>query len=150
MIKTFIAGDFNDFARCIMIRTRVFVIEQNIAANIETDELENNSIHYLVTEEGKALATARWRWLDETTAKIERVAVLKEARGRGVGRELMRCLLQEIETYPQIKLIKLGSQNSAISFYEKLGFQVVGEEYLDAEIPHHLMLKRINSSNDCD
>jgi len=45
-----IAHDFNDFARCIMIRTRVFVIEQNISAEIETDEWENDSTHYLATD----------------------------------------------------------------------------------------------------
>jgi predicted GNAT family N-acyltransferase len=136
-----IAHDLNDFARCIMIRTRVFVIEQNISAEIETDEWENGSTHYLATEEEKALATARWRLIDDQTAKIERVAVLKEARGQGVGTELMRYILQEIHSHRKIQTIKLGSQNSAIPFYEKLGFQVIGEEYLDAGIPHHLMFK---------
>jgi len=136
-----IAHDFNDFARCIMIRTRVFVIEQNISAEIETDEWENDSTHYLATDGEKALATARLRLIDNQTAKIERVAVLKEGRGRGVGTELMRYILQEIHSHSHIQTIKLGSQNSAIPFYEKLGFQVIGEEYLDADIPHRLMVK---------
>ena len=144
-----IACDFNNFAQCILIRTQVFVIEQNISAEIETDEWENDSTHYLLTEDNKALATARRsqtepkasRLIDEHTVKIERVAVLKEARGRGVGTELMRYLLQDIHSQPNIETIKLGSQNSAIPFYEKLGFQVIGEEYLDAGIPHHLMVK---------
>ena len=136
-----IAHDFNDFAQCIMIRTRVFVIEQNISAEIETDEWENSSTHYLATDEEKALGTARWRLINNQTAKIERVAVLKEARGQGVGTELMRYLLQEIHSHSNIQTIKLGSQNSAIPFYKKLGFQVIGEEYLDAGIPHHLLVK---------
>lgn len=136
-----IAHDFNDFARCIMIRTRVFVIEQKISAEIETDEWENSSTHYLAIDGEKALGTARWRLIDNQTAKIERVAVLKEARGQGVGTELMRCLLQEIHSHCNIQMIKLGSQNSAIPFYEKLGFQVIGEEYLDACLPHHFMVK---------
>ncbi len=136
-----IARNFNDFARCILIRTQVFVIEQGISAEIETDEWENDSTHYLLSEEGKALATARWRQIDQHTAKIERVAVLKEARWRGMGTELMRYILEEIHSKPNIHIIKLGSQNSAIPFYEKLGFQVIGEEYFDAGIPHHLMVK---------
>jgi len=81
------------------------------------------------------------RLIDNQTAKIERVAVLKEGRGRGVGTELMRYILQEIHSHSHIQTIKLGSQNSAIPFYEKLGFQVIGEEYLDADIPHRLMVK---------
>ncbi|MDR9402040.1 MAG: GNAT family N-acetyltransferase, partial [Halothece sp. Uz-M2-17] len=101
-----VAHDFNDFAHCIMIRTRVFVIEQDISAEIETDEWENDSTHYLATDGGKALATARWRLIDNQTAKIERVAVLKEARGRGVGTELMRYLLQDIYSHSNIQMIK--------------------------------------------
>ncbi len=128
-----------------MIRTRVFVVEQNISADLETDEFENISTHYLVTVEGKAIATARSRLLDNQTAKIERVAVLKEARGKGIGYQLMRYILNYIQLNPRINTIKLGSQNPAIPFYEKLGFTVVGNEYFEAGIPHHLMVKSVNS-----
>jgi predicted GNAT family N-acyltransferase len=109
-----------------------------------------NFITDITTEGEKALGTARRsqterenasRLIDNQTAKIERVAVLKEARGQGVGTELMRYILQAIHSQPNVQTIKLGSQNSAIPFYEKLGFQVIGEEYLDACIPHHFMLK---------
>ena len=141
-MNIFIASDFNNFARCMMIRTRVFVIEQNIAANLETDEFENTSTHYLVSNGEGFIATARSRFLeDKETAKIERVAVLKEARGKGVGRQLMDYILNDLYTYPHLKTIKLGSQNTAIGFYQKLGFQIIGEEYIDAGIPHHLMMK---------
>jgi len=112
-----------------------------LKAEIETDEWENSSTYYLAIDGEKVLGTARWRLIDNQTAKIERVAILKEARGQGVGTELMRYLLQDIDSQPNIQTIKLGSQNSAIPFYEKLGFQVIGEEYLDAGIPHHFMLK---------
>ena len=140
-MNIFIARDLNDFAQCIMIRTLVFVVEQQISANLETDEFENSSTHYLVTNKHNSLATARWRFVDDRTAKIERVAVLKEARGKGIGRELIQCILNEIHLNSKIQMIKVGSQNSAIPFYEKLGFKVIGQEYLDAGIPHHLMVK---------
>ncbi|AFZ49136.1 GNAT family N-acetyltransferase [Dactylococcopsis salina] len=144
-MNIFIASDFNNFARCMMIRTRVFVIEQNIAANLETDEFENTSTHYLVGNGEGFIATARSRFLeDKETAKIERVAVLKEARGKGVGRQLMDYILNDLYTSPHLKTIKLGSQKTAIGFYQKLGFQVIGEEYIDAGIPHHLMMKIVS------
>ena len=144
-MNIFIASDFNDFARCIMIRTRVFVVEQEIAASLETDHFENASTHYLVSHEQGFIATARSRFLeDKETAKIERVAVLKEARGKGVGRQLMDYILNNLDAYPHLKTIQVGSQNTAIAFYQKLGFQVIGEEYLDAGIPHHLMIKPVN------
>lgn len=144
-MQIFIADDINKFAQCMMIRTRVFVVEQNISPEIETDEFENCSTHYLVSQEGAYIATARSRFLDNyETAKIERVAVLKEARGKGVGSQLMNYILNTLDTYPDLKTIKVGSQKTAIAFYQKLGFQIVGEEYLDAGIPHHLMIKTVN------
>jgi len=112
-----------------------------LKAEIETDEWENSSTYYLAIDGEKVLGTARWRLIDNQTAKIERVAVLKEARSQGIGIELMRYILTEIHANSNIQTIKLGSQNSAIPFYETLGFQVIGEEYLDAGIPHHFMLK---------
>jgi len=146
-MNIFMARDLNDFARCIMIRTLVFVVEQNISAAIETDEFEKTATHYLVTDEGKALATARWQRIDDQTAKIERVAVLKDARGKGVGTKLMRYILNAIHSDRKIQAIKVGSQNSAIPFYEKLGFQIIGEEYLDADIPHQMMVKNNSDTN---
>ena len=49
---------------------------------------------------------SRSRLIDENTAKIERVAVLKEARGRGVGIELMRYLFQDIHSQSNIEYLK--------------------------------------------
>ena len=125
--------------------TRVFVVEQNISPDLETDEFENCSTHYLVSVDGTAVGTARSRFLDNyETAKIERVAVLKEARGKGIGTQLMDYIINDLYTYPDLKTIKVGSQKTAIAFYQKLGFQVIGEQYLDACIPHHLMIKTVN------
>lgn len=140
-----IARNWHDFAQCIMVRTRVFVVEQNISAELETDEWENIATHYLVTDNRKPIATARSRLIGNDTAKIERVAVLQEVRGNGIGTALMRYMINQIQRDSKIHTIKVGSQNPAIPFYEKLGFQIVGEEYFDADIPHHMMIKNLNS-----
>jgi len=80
-----------------MIRTQVFVMEQGISAEIETDEWENHSTHYLASDGEKVLATARRsqtkcdnasRLINNQTAKIERVAVLKEARSTRGGNRI--------------------------------------------------------------
>ena len=92
-------------------------------------------------DQGTAVGTARWRLLDHHTAKMERVAVLKGARGNGIGTQLMRCILDDIHCHPQIETIKVGSQKEAIPFEQKLGFQIIDQEYLDAEIPHYMIVK---------
>jgi len=142
-MKISVARDFNLFAQCMLIRTQVFVIEQGISAHLEADEFENGSTHYLVTEKGNPVATCRWQMIDNHTAKIERVAVLQPWRAKGVGRQLMHHVVNDIESYPAIDTIKVGSQTTVIPFYEKLGFQTIGEPYLEAGILHQMMIKTL-------
>lgn len=138
------AADFLGYARCIQVRTKVFVIGQNVPPEREIDEFENECIHFLVLHEGKAAGAGRWRRGSAGEAKIERVAVLDEYRGHGIGKKLMRHIMEDIQSAPDIKKIKLGSQDHAIPFYEALGFSVYGEGYDDGGgIPHHDMVKKI-------
>jgi predicted GNAT family N-acyltransferase len=132
-----------DFARCIQIRTRVFVMGQHVPWDREVDCYENECHHYLASREGVALGTVRWRQYGEATAKVERLAVLEEARGLRVGTRLMEHVVNEISGLTEIQWVKLGSQDHAIPFYAALGFEVDGGGFDDAGIPHHNMVKRL-------
>ena len=128
-----------DLATCRAIRHTVFVVEQNVPESEEWDDLDADSIHLLATgPDGTALGTARLIRRGET-GKITRVAVLKEARGTGLGAALIREAMQIFATLPGITRLQLGAQNHAIPFYEKLGFAAYGPEYMDGGIPHHDM-----------
>ena len=145
MLETTItrATSLFDYARCIQIRTRVFVIGQQVPWEREVDKHENESQHYLAARHGVALGTVRWRRYGEATAKVERLAVLVESRGLNIGSRLMEHTMSEITKLPDIEWVKLGSQDQAIPFYTSLGFQVDGDGFEDAGIPHHNMLKRL-------
>ncbi len=74
--------------------------------------------------------------------KIGRVAVLRSARGRGIGALLMR---RAIEYANKIGLdsLSLDAQLHAIGFYEQLGFSAEGPEFLDAGILHRRMTRAV-------
>ena len=74
---------------------------------------------------------------------IGRMAVLKEWRGREVGSALLLRLLEEAGK-KQIHHITLSAQLHAIPFYVKFGFQIAGEEFMDAGIPHVRMNLRLS------
>ncbi len=131
-----------DLEKCIHIRTVVFVDEQNVPVDEEIDGLDHEAVHYLLSVDGEAIATARVRYLNEI-AKIERVAVLKKLRGHAIGRKLMKFIVADIQKNSAIKTIKLGAQIQAIEFYEKLNFESYGDEYLDAAIRHIWMKREI-------
>ena len=120
-----------DIAACMAIRKAVFVVEQNVPLELELDEYDATGTHFLMrNEDGRAIATARLL-NKHGLAKIGRVAVVKEWRGRGAGLELMRFVLETAKGSGFVEAI-LDSQTYAISFYERLGF-VAGS--LDGHLP---------------
>lgn len=127
---------------CFHIRTIVFINEQNVPLAEEMDQWDQEADHYLLSMAGKAAATARVRYISDI-AKIERVAVLKEMRGHNIGQRLMTYIMADIKKNPAIRIMKLGAQTHAITFYQKLGFECYGDEFLDAGIPHKWMTKSL-------
>jgi len=127
-----VSGSWKDLATpAKMIREAVFIQEQHIAAEDEWDAEDAVAVHFIVFQQDQAIATARLL----SNNSIGRVAVLTTARGLGVGQRLMQAVIDYARA-EQRKLVKLSSQVHAIGFYQALGFEVQGEEYLDCGIPH--------------
>ena len=127
----------SDFAICMAIRMEVFVFEQNVPAEEEWDAFDRTSQHFFARADGKPVATARLRDLDGV-AKIERMAVRKDYRGKGVGDALLEKVM-EVARAKGFQKALISAQSYAVPFYEKLGFKVTSEEYTEAGIPHHAM-----------
>jgi predicted GNAT family N-acyltransferase len=115
------------------VRTEVFVVEQGVPIELEIDGLDPTVRHVLaVRSTGTPIGTARL--LDN--GQIGRIAVLKEWRGKGVGRRLVETLIQTARAEGKEKVF-LHSQTQAVPFYEKLGFREDGSPpFDDAGIPH--------------
>ncbi|WP_194777132.1 GNAT family N-acetyltransferase [Pararhodonellum marinum] len=122
------------------IRELVFVIEQAVAPEEEYDEFENSSTHFIAKVNGLPAGTARWRHT-KNGIKLERFAVLKEMRGKGVGQALVDAVLQDIQSDPSNagKLLYMHAQLSAIPLYLKFGFQKEGDLFMECNIAHYKM-----------
>lgn len=128
---------------CLQIRKIVFVEEQNVPLHEELDGKDGSSEHYLLYVDAKPCGTARIQLIGDY-AKIERVAILADYRGKKLGVQLMQQIVADLESYPLLKKAKLSAQLHAISFYEKLGFRTCSETYMDAGIPHKDMILALN------
>ncbi len=126
---------------CFAIRKAVFVDEQAVPLELELDEYDDTATHFLLRDGETPLATARLL-NKHGLAKIGRVAVLHQARRRGLGLILMQAVLDEARRQEFSEAV-LDSQTYAIPFYERLGFVAEGEEFDDAGIPHFLMRRRL-------
>lgn len=133
IIKT---TDFNDsFADIKKIRTEVFIKEQHVPEELEWDEFDDKATHFLAYYDNEPVATARLL----NNGYIGRMAVLKAYRNRNIGGNMLKYTL-EFAAKKSIINIKLSAQKHAVNFYEKHGFIVASDVYMDAGIPHYTML----------
>lgn len=132
-------------ALAFAIRRDVFIQEQGVSEAEEIDGLDATCEHLVYLDGAQAVATGRLRTVSDEAGvlwgKIERIAVRKAWRGKGLGKIIVEGLVALGQETQQLKHFKLGSQCEAIPFYEKLGFEAYGEEFLDARIPHRMMKK---------
>src|SRR5437016_1716550 len=110
----------SDRSDCYSVRYKVFVEEQNVPVEEEIDALDETAQHFVVEDDGAIIGTARLVIQPDGTGKIGRVALLKEYRGRGIGRELLLHVMGN--GFHHCQTLVLDSQVSAIPFYEQLGF----------------------------
>jgi predicted GNAT family N-acyltransferase len=128
------------------IRLEVFVKEQGVPRELELDEYDespSSSHHFIVLENGQAIATGRWKEYEPGVAKLQRIAVRKPYRGLGVGKFLIQGMEEEARRLGYEAAL-LDAQCSAESFYSKLGYLTESlEPFLDANIPHVRMRRRL-------
>lgn len=131
-----------DVPTCQALRRVVFIDEQGVSEADEVDGLDGRAIHLLAWDGECPVGTARLL-VKGATGKIGRVCVLPEVRGSGLGAALIGAALEELGRTPGVTEAYLGAQSHATGFYEKLGFAVEGEEFLDAGIPHRHMRRAL-------
>ncbi|MDZ4088682.1 MAG: GNAT family N-acetyltransferase [Tabrizicola sp.] len=131
-----------DIATCQHLRRVVFIQEQGVSEADEVDGLDDTAIHLLAWDGDTPVGTARLL-LKGNLGKIGRVCVLPRARGTGLGAALIRAALDVLRDQPGVTEAYLGSQSHATGFYEKLGFALEGDEFLDAGIPHRHMRRAL-------
>ena len=121
------------------LRVEVFVVEQGVPIELEWDEADEVSTHAVAYDEaGQVIATGRLL----PDGHIGRMAVRKSARGQGIGSEVLAALLQEAK-HRQFHALVLHAQTHAVDFYTKHGFQIEGDEFLEAGIPHRRMTLKL-------
>ena len=119
------------------IRDAVFIAEQSVPPELEWDSEDMDAVHFLASEGDYPIGTARLL----QDGEICRLSVLKDWRGLKVGEALLTAAINEAEKRG-LKEQKLSAQVQAIAFYERFGFTVVSDEFLEAGLPHVNMVRQ--------
>jgi ElaA protein len=120
-------------------RQQVFVLEQH-CAYLDADDFDESSFHLAAWTPQQRLPLAYARVVDPGVKypepSIGRVLTTAAARGTGLGRELVRrAVAHTVATYPG-QGIRISAQAHLEAFYREACFAVVGEGYLEDDIPH--------------
>jgi predicted GNAT family N-acyltransferase len=129
----------NERRACMEIREHVFIDEQNVPEDLEKDAFDKNALFLIALLDNKPAGTCRI-CIEGNFAKLERVAVLKEVRGLGIGKSLILKSLEMIKNEFKGKVAKTNAQAHALAFYRSLGWEVVSKQFMEAGIPHFTML----------
>ena len=133
-----------ELTRIYRARQLVFLIEQN-CVYLDADEADERSHHLAAWSADHELPLAYARLVEPGIKYAEpsmgRVITIDAARGTGLGRELVkRVLALSSALYPGLGL-RISAQSRLKRFYGEVGFEAVGEDYMEDGIPHIEMLR---------
>lgn len=142
-IKAFNELTLTSLYEVLHLRAEVFVVEQNCPYQ-DVDGKDQKAMHILGYHKEQLVAYTRvfepGYYFDN--ASIGRVVVKENARQYGFGKDIMKASIAFIEDTLDLSTIELSAQTYLKKFYNDLGFQEIGEGYLEDDIPHIRMIKK--------
>jgi len=132
----------NELEGAFEVRRQVFVGEQGIPEDVELDEYDKEALHMVVKDGDRVIGTARVQFLSTSQAKIERMAILKPLRRRGIGSRIIAFLSEELRNR-QVEQVVLHAQYSVVAFYKSCRFEETGSPFLEVGIKHIKMQRQL-------
>ena len=136
--KTFNELTTKELYEILKARSQIFIMEQNIHYQ-DMDGIDYKSLHCYIMNDNKVVAYLRafFQDNDEYTVQIGRVLTL--VHGNGLGKELMQKSIIAIKEKMKCKKMCMDSQKHAVGFYEKFGFIVSSDDFLEEGVVHQKM-----------
>ena len=136
-----VTGDV-ELQEAFEVRRQVFVREQGISEDLVFDEHDREALHIVVKDGERVIGTARVQFLADNQAKLERMAILKHYRHKGIGKEML-LFLDAVWKDKQVQQVIIHAQLEVVPFYKLYGFDEFGLPFREAGIKHIEMHKRV-------
>lgn len=121
-MKIIKATEFWHYAAVFYVRVDSATKYFNVSIERELTESDSlDTIYFLALDDIHPIATCRINILDKETVKIERVAVVSDRQGKGIGRKLIEATEDWIKTEGYKKII-INSREPVLGFYKALGY----------------------------
>jgi predicted GNAT family N-acyltransferase len=130
--------DAAELEEALALRVRVFCGEQGVEPSADIDGLDERALQFVaVSEEGRVIGTCRVL-VEDGVARLGRMVVAREARGRGIGALLLEEAEREVRA-AGVTLVRLHAQVRAREFYARGGYSQVGDAFVEEGIDHVTM-----------
>ena len=146
IIKKYNELTVDELYEILKLRSIVFVVEQNCIYQ-DLDDIDKRSYHIYMKEKDKPEIKVYLRVFekDKDTAQIGRVVTEKDSRRKGYASQLIEKGIEISKNEMKKTKVYLEGQVYAAKLYEKLGFKIISDEFLEDGIPHYKMLKILNN-----
>lgn len=127
-----------------MVNLRDNVLRRPLGLTFDHDELlaEKNDILIACVDDNNIMGCCILVKIDDHTVRLRQMAVSYNLHGRGIGASIMN-FAENIARDKGFKIITMNARDTAIGFYEKFGYQIKGSQFIEVNIPHHVMEKSL-------
>lgn len=130
----------SDYKKMVELRARM--LRTPLGLTFTKTELDNEKDDLLIAafDEDEMLGCCTLTKVDEQILRLRQMAVKDNLQGKGIGAAII-LFGENLARDKGYKKITMHARNTAIGFYEKFGYKVVGEEFMEVKLPHHIMQK---------
>ena len=125
-----------------MVELRNSVLRKPLGLTFSKTELdrEKDNIHIGVFKDGELLGCCMLIPDGSEKMRLRQMAVLNELQGKGIGKELIG-FAESYSRRNNYKILSMHARKTAAGFYQKLGYKIIGDEFIELSIPHYIMEK---------
>jgi ribosomal protein S18 acetylase RimI-like enzyme len=125
-----------------MIKLRDVMLRKPLGLGFTKEDLEQEKDNMLIGafEDERMLGCCMLVEEEPEIVRLRQMAVLNDLQGKGIGRALMN-FAENLARDRGYKIIRMHARSIAIGFYEKVGYKVKGDQFIEITIPHYLMEK---------
>ena len=127
-----------------MVALRYQILRQPLGLGFTEEELQAEKDNILIAafDDENMLGCCMLTSINNQTLKIRQMAVQNNLQGKGIGASLM-SFVENLARDKGYRNLVMHARDTAIGFYEKFGYKVLGEQFIEVGLPHHLMAKSL-------
>src|SRR5688572_6144905 len=126
-----------------MIKLRDDLLRKPLGLSFTKEELEKEKENMLIGafDDDDILGCCMLVEQDSTTVRLRQMAVLNDLQGKGIGKALT-VFAENIARDHGYKIMNMHARKNVVGFYEKMGYKVIGDEFIEITISHYVMEDR--------